>query len=277
MEITKEATNRQANDEVTCVQVRYKWYQMKPLLKEHYSDQHFIVDLINRNCTCLHFQIYHYCYHLSHCTLLFEPHQETEDDYITNDDIDISHFRGIKSNEDNDNISQWKAIKVKHDSGSALLATVDLSSKPLSIGQKELHDVSHLMKYADEKALTDARDTLKGLVLQLQAAQTIAPFKLRSETKEYICNRGPNDTVVRPLLNRTSRKRKQPDLEISPLKRDLAVASHLRSASTSVVVTSRNRFKFTVAKSTKKRASFPTAIPHTSTKVSKRKKQVLSS
>ena len=129
------------------------------------------------------------------------------------------------------------------------------------------------MKYADEKTLTDARDILKGLIFQLQAAQTIAPFKLRSATKEYTCNRGPNDTVVRPLMKRTSGKRKQPDLETSPLKRDLAVAAHLRSTNTSVAVTSKNKFQFTVANSTKKRTSFPTAISRCSTKVSKRKKQ----
>jgi hypothetical protein len=208
---------------------------MKPFLAEHHSKQRFIVDVIQQNCTCLHHQIFHYCYHTTFCTSSFGDSQEEDANDISTcyDPVDITQFRGIKTNNEDDGKDEWTLINVAEDSGIQLLTAAKLSYEPSHIGEEECRQILHLLKFADEAVRSSIRDALRPVVSQLQSAQAVIPLiTLHTNDDLHGGNRRSTDRIVHPLLNRSSNKR--PKLDESALREDLSVGTQLRQSSSSI-------------------------------------------
>jgi hypothetical protein len=248
-----------------CLETRYKWYEMKPFFNEHHPKQRFIIDIIQQNCTCLHYQIFRYCYHKTFCISNFGVGQEEDADVVStcDDPVDITQFRGIKTNAEDDAKDEWKLVDVAEDSGTRLLTAAKLNYKPSHIGEEECRQILHLLKFADDTVRNSIRDALRPVVSQLQSAQAVVPLiTLQADDDTYGGNRRSSDRIVHPLLNRSSIKRAK--LSAFALQEDLSLTTQLRQTSSSkFTVPSASKYCLTTIRRHRKpgRTKLPTDRP----------------
>lgn len=176
----------------------------------------YFVDLSNKLCSCLHFQMFHYCAHLLHTAIVrksldVEAFVRDNMSTCTLKSPNLDSWRRVGREDDSSHGIMWKTMNVSDDCGADLIKDALEETKPCSIGDSVLDDIKRGMttlSREDRVIISTQLDSVLKTIADKQKAVTLSAIP--SEPRNG--NRRPSDRLVKALFpHRRSTKRPRCD------------------------------------------------------------------
>jgi len=203
--------------------------------------QLYFVDLSNKLCSCLHFQMFHYCAHLLHVAMV---HKTPEVEEFVRQDMDtcmlksvnLDSWRRVGREDDSSHGIIWKTVNVASDCGADLITDAVEETKLCTIGDSVLDDIKRGMSTLsrdDRIVISKQLESVLDTIASKQKALTLStvPSELHNGTRQ------PTDRRVTALFpDRRSTKRPRSDQneekDASSMAADLTIPQLIAPAKT---------------------------------------------
>jgi hypothetical protein len=193
---------------VRCIDDGLGTYKVKSVT----AAKEYFVDLPHRICSCLHFQIFHYCAHVLYLAQL--QNDTTVESFVTSTmslstvhDINLDYWRRV-GKEDDRSIhlsAEWAQLKFEDDSKIGVINSLVNTSQPFCVGVSMLRDMTRVMGTIS----TDLRPTIISLIqpVHSQLMNLFAEQRLMAKSESnHTGTRQPGDRIVHPLFPKKKKR-----------------------------------------------------------------------
>jgi hypothetical protein len=218
------------SDNISDGHVVYNTYKVKRLC--HTAD--CFVDLTNRVCSCLHFQIYHYCAHLLHVALVKRDLEVSANiteamgmESVNAVNIDLWRHIGRDDDVSTSAGNAWSTINVDEDSGISLIDSTIQDVRPCYIGNNAITNISSgltTLSRDDRMIINTHLEAVYKMILERQQATLFQSVP----SVTHNGNRQDSDLSVKPLFERRKRKSQSIDKGDDVIAEDITIPALIR-------------------------------------------------
>ena len=193
---------------VRCIDEALGTYKIKSVI----AAKEYFVDLAQRICSCLHFQVFHYCAHVLFVAQIQKD--TTAESFVTITmslstvhDINLDYWRRV-GKEDDRSIhlsAEWAHLKFEDDSKIGVINSLVSTSQPFCVGVSMLRDMTRVMGSIS----TDLRPAFISLIqpLHSQLMNLFQEQRLMAKSENnHNGTRQPGDRIVHPLFPKKKKR-----------------------------------------------------------------------